>query len=295
MTKLVEGIGRGIGDVVKGVGDAISGAVKGVGDLVTDIAKSPLGKALLIAGAVYFGGAALAGGFGSSGAGLSGFLSGMGTGVSTAASTLSSAWTGLLEGTMSIGQAASNIGGVYGTAFDAAAGAGGGMTAGAGALVTPPPITGAATGAVEGMGSGVKGLTVPGAAPSTAGLSGASIPVPAYTPPSYALGAPPVAPGLTVAPGALSGLGTGAATAAKEGLLAKIMSSQYTAPALISAGTQIGGALISGAGQKQAAEEEREYQARMAEEAKGRYNTNVGGQLQFKPKGFVARYMPPAG
>jgi hypothetical protein len=93
----------------------------------------------------------------------------------------------------------------------------------------------------------------------------------------------------------LSSIGTGVSKAAKEGLLAKIMSSQYTAPALISAGTQIGGALISGAGQKQAAEEEREYQARMAEEAKGRYNTNVGGQLQFRPKGFVARYMPPAG
>ena len=90
MSKVVSAVGNAVSSVVKGVVNVVKSVASGVGNLVKSIAKSPLGKALLIAGAVYFGGAALAGGFGSSAAGGS-FLSGMGTGVSSAASSLSSA------------------------------------------------------------------------------------------------------------------------------------------------------------------------------------------------------------
>jgi hypothetical protein len=47
----------------------------------------------------------------------------------------------------------------------------------------------------------------------------------------------------------------------------------------ITAGTQVVGGLIQGAGQKQAAEDQRAYEARMAQEARDRYNANVGASL----------------
>jgi hypothetical protein len=51
---------------------------------------------------------------------------------------------------------------------------------------------------------------------------------------------------------------------------------QYAA---ISGGTQLAGGLIQGMGQKQAMEDQRDYEARMAQEATDRYNANVGAPL----------------
>jgi hypothetical protein len=42
---------------------------------------------------------------------------------------------------------------------------------------------------------------------------------------------------------------------------------------------QVGGAYIQGQAQEKALREQREYEQRMAEEARSRYNTNVGSQL----------------
>jgi hypothetical protein len=100
MSKAVKAVGNAIGSVVKGAVKAVKSVVKGVGTVVKKVASSKLGKAVLIAAAVYFGGAALAGGFGSSAAGGS-FLSGMGTGVANAASSLSTAWGSALSGNFS--------------------------------------------------------------------------------------------------------------------------------------------------------------------------------------------------
>jgi hypothetical protein len=47
----------------------------------------------------------------------------------------------------------------------------------------------------------------------------------------------------------------------------------------ITAGTQVVGGLIQGAGQKAAAEDQRDYELRMAQEARDRYNANVGTSL----------------
>tara|TARA_R110000868_G_scaffold152986_2_gene378236 strand:+ start:154 stop:438 length:285 start_codon:yes stop_codon:yes gene_type:complete len=42
---------------------------------------------------------------------------------------------------------------------------------------------------------------------------------------------------------------------------------------------QVGGAIIQGKAQEEAMKEQREYEQRMADEARARYNTNAGTQL----------------
>ena len=83
--------------VVKSVGRAISKVVKGTVNAVKKFAKSKIGRVIITAAAIYFGGAALAGGFGSSAAGGS-FLSGMSSGVANAATSLKGAWTAATAG-----------------------------------------------------------------------------------------------------------------------------------------------------------------------------------------------------
>jgi hypothetical protein len=82
---------------VKSVGRAISKVVKGTVNAVKKVAKSKLGRIILTAAAIYFGGAALAGGLKGAAAGT-GFLSGMGTGVANAAAGLKGAWTAATAG-----------------------------------------------------------------------------------------------------------------------------------------------------------------------------------------------------
>jgi hypothetical protein len=59
----------------------------------------------------------------------------------------------------------------------------------------------------------------------------------------------------------------------------KVIASPYTAPALISGGMQVGGAYIQGQAQEKQLREQREYEERMAREARDRYNANAGAPL----------------
>lgn len=86
MSKVVKKIGKAIGKVVKGV-------VKGVKKVVKKIAKSKFFRVIATAALVYFGGAALMGGFSTIGTSTS-FLQGMSTG-------LSNAWAGVTGATSS--------------------------------------------------------------------------------------------------------------------------------------------------------------------------------------------------
>lgn len=124
MSKVVKAVGKAIGGAVKSVARAVTSVVKGVvnvvkkvvkasitsfkkvAQVVQKIAKSKIGKVIIAAAAIYFGGAALAGGFSASASGGS-FLAGMGTGVSNAAASLSTAWSSALSGNFA--QAGSSI------------------------------------------------------------------------------------------------------------------------------------------------------------------------------------------
>lgn len=209
MSKVVKGIGRAIGSVVKGVVKAVK-----------KVASSKLGKILLTAAAIYFGGAALAGGFGSSAAGGS-FLSGMGSGLSSAASGISSAWTAITTG-QGLGAAGSSLG----SGFTGAYGAG---AAGAGAAAET-----AAAGAFTGA--------------TSTGLP-------------------------TVAADSANILASGAGKTAAAG--SSILSSPYTAPALISGGS----ALIGGVMQGKSLEEQRNFELEQQRQARERYGANVGSRL----------------
>jgi hypothetical protein len=61
----------------------------------------------------------------------------------------------------------------------------------------------------------------------------------------------------------------------EPGLLAKAMSSQYTAPAAIMSGTQ----LLGGAMQGYGAQKQQDQQIQLAADERKRYNTNVGTRL----------------
>ena len=131
MSKVVKGIGRAIGSVVKGVAKAVKSVV-----------KSPVGKILLAAATVYFGGAALMGASQGFSAG-SGFLG-------TITSSLEGAMTGIGNAWTSLGTAASQaMSGNFANAGTALSGGleGSAVTVGAdGALTTTPMSMGAPAG-----------------------------------------------------------------------------------------------------------------------------------------------------
>lgn len=325
------GIGDAVSGVVKGIGNAVNDAVKGVGSLAKQIYESKIGKALIIAGAVYFGGAALAGGFGSAGAGGS-FLSGMGTGVSTAATSLSSAWSSALSA--DFGGALNTLGGSWGAAADAGANAARfGTQFGSAAASNAVNVMDGGADAVGSTFSGGSGggEIVTSTQPQMAGGYGSGMNVGAAPPPvsgaapsQFGLNTPYTAPGLP--PGGAAGpyglnntsanlLSSGGgnvpgaltmppASSAPVGMWDKMISSPYTAPALISGAMQVGGAVIAGAGQKQAQEDQQEYERRMMQEQIDRRNANVGAELfapgQYAaapgpapmPAGLARRYMP---
>lgn len=316
------GIGDAVSGVVKGIGDVVNGAVKGVGSLAKQIWDSKIGKAIVIAGAIYFGGAALAGGFGGASAGgMGSFFSGMGAGVSSAAGSLSSAWGSALAG--EFGAAGSTLGGSWGAAY------------GAGAGTAPVALVeGAASsfGGGEEVGSTFSGGSGPAAQPEMAGgygsgMNAGAAPPPPPPPAPYGLNTPYTAPGLppggAASPYSLTNASTNLASSggtglpstlpmppvssAPMGMFDKVISSPYTAPALISGAMQVGGAVIAGAGQKKAQEDQQEYERRMMQEQIDRRNANVGANLfapgQYaaapgpapQPMGLAARYMPQPG
>jgi hypothetical protein len=221
--------------VVKGIGRAVSKVVKGVVNVVKKVAKSKLGKVLIGAALVYFGGAALMGGMAApAGSGISGFLSGAGSGLSSAATGISNAFTALTQGSLS-GVKTALSEGFMGTGSAAFTGS------------TP---TGLATVAAD-----AAPLAVQTAAPTAGAFTGQTI-----------TGLP------TVAADAANVLNAGSGG---SGLLAKAMSSPYTAPALISGGTQLIGGVMQGYG----AQKQQERQEQLAEDQKKAYNTNVGTRL----------------
>lgn len=257
MSKVVKGAVNAVKSVVQGVVKVVKGVASGVGNLVKSIAKSKLGKAIVISAAVYFGGAALAGGFGSSAAGGS-FLTGMGKGVGSAASTLSSAWGSLVSG--NFGSAASQIGGAWGAAGNAASGA----------VVNATP--GVMTGALSGTGAAtppINGLDMMPSVPARVDLPINGLDTmpsaPPWTPP------PPDSPITTLAKMPPPDLPYERLINGAEkttGIWDRILSSPYTAPALISGGMQLGGNLMQAAAQ-----------GRQAAEARARYQENVGTNL----------------
>jgi phage-related protein len=94
MSKAVKKVGRAVSGVVKGVTKAAGGAVKGVSNVVKKIAANPIGRLVLTAGAVYFGGAAIMGAMGGASAGT-GFMGTLSGGLKGAAAGIGNAWTGL--------------------------------------------------------------------------------------------------------------------------------------------------------------------------------------------------------
>ena len=114
MSKVVKKVGKAIGKVVKGV-------VKGVKKVVKKISKSKFFKVIATAALVYFGGAALMGGFSTIGTSTS-FLQGMSTGLSNAWAGITGATSSALGGNFA--QAGSQLAaGAKGAAFNTVTGA----------------------------------------------------------------------------------------------------------------------------------------------------------------------------
>jgi hypothetical protein len=288
------GIGDAVSGVLKGVGDAVNGAVKGVGTLAKQIWDSDVGKAIIIAGAIYFGGAALAGGWSSVGAGGS-FFSGMGAGVSSAANSVALAWETSTLGPLGSAWTEAGMAGAEIGASQAATAAALGRgvatpTAGLGGAPGAPAASAAGSSAgygTAGAGAGA-GLGADQAAfglNQSAALNGASI-VPEAAP-AITSSLPPAAPQPWYSQ-ALDYI-TPQSDLAKYGL--------------ISGATQIAGGIIQGMGQDQAAQEQREYEAQQLKNAQDLRNANMAGELwapgQYaapvaatQPAGLARRYMP---
>lgn len=288
VSQVFGGIGDAVSGVLKGVGDAVDGAVKGVGTLAKQIYDSDVGKAIIIAGAIYFGGAALSGGFGSYGAGGS-FFSGMGTGVASAADSIALAWT-----ESSLGP----LGNAWGAAGDAGANAAR-FTAGSGLTVAPsaasaaaaPPVAPAPAAAVAPAPTASLGAPPPTVAAAPGGT----------TVGTYSLGNASV-PQITQASASLPPVDQSWYSKAIDYVTPKSELAKY---GLISGATQLAGGLIQGAGQEQAAKDEREAQEAALKAAQDLRNANMSAELfapsQYAaapaavtaaPTGFYKRYMP---
>lgn len=216
MSKAVKSVRRAVSGVVKGVTKAVKGVVKGVSGLVKKISSSKLGRVLIMAAAIYFGGAAIMGGMKGMAAGT-GFMSGAGTGIANA-------WTGLqAAGSAAMGGNFSAAGSNLSAGFQ-------GTAASAGIAAPQAVITGTALGA--------PGVVAPVAAPAAGGFMSS----------------------------------TGGAAA-------------------ITAGGQIAGGLIQGAGQQKALEDERAF----AEAERERINNEMAtGRFQFG-EASDSSFAPPAG
>ena len=251
MSKVVKKIGRSIGKVVKGV-------AKGVKKVWKKVKQSKVLKAIAIAALVYFGGAALMGGIGGAagGGGVSGFLSGAAQGMGNAWSSIGAAGSSAMGGNFSA--AGSNLmAGVQGQTINAATGAVTGVVSGgANALL-------ANTGTAAGTGAAAQGV------------------------PGFVQGATQTYGPANAATSAAVELGK---EEAKKGLLGTMMSSQYTAPALISTG----GNMISGYAQGAQQQEMLDQQREQEQERRDIYGQNVGAVLNmpiFNPQ--TGRYEAP--
>jgi hypothetical protein len=240
MSKAVKSIGRAVSKVVQGTVKAVSSIVNKTVNVVKKFAKSKIGKVIIMAAAIYFGGAALAGGFSSSAAGGS-FLSGMGTGVANAASSLSGAWTAATAGN-----------------FSAA-----GSSLSAGFQGTTTALQAANAGAIT------NGMTqAQMLATQNAGISGAT----AATNSAAATAFPASAAGAGAGGSSALAL-TPQAVAGSKGLIGSLSPmGQYAA---ISGATQLVGGAVQGYGAQKAQEDERKYAEQQLAEQRARYESSV--------------------
>ena len=175
-------------------------------------------------------------------------------------------------------------------------GAVGGASAGTG-------IAGTLSGAISGAGAGISsewsGLT---GALGAGSLSGAASSLGSGFTGAYGAGMSAVAPQLATAmggagagaagagaapmatyavPGAktATGLNLLGADAASSGIIGKMMASPYTAPALISGGTQLIGGAMQGYGAQKQYEQQKQDQLDLEAAARDRYNRNIGTRL----------------
>ncbi len=236
--------------VVKSVTRVVSKVVKSAASVIKKVASSKLGKILVTAAAVYFGGAALAGGFGSSAAGGS-FLSGMGTGVANAASSLSTAWGSALSGNFS-GAGSALASGFQGQAA-------GGMTT-------------SMAGAGGAAGAGTSGVTQANIGASMGGAQG-------ITAPAGGLGTV----GGSIGGGAGAGVGAGVGAGAGAGAGGMSVGQGLMGAAKIQAGTALIGGVMQGKGQADAVADQRAYEERMAQQSRSRADQNIGAQLWNTP------------
>jgi len=121
------------------------------------------------------------------------------------------------------------------------------------------------TGSVAGTSAATAGAAATGAAAELAPVAKvASAPVASSAP-------------WTASSTGLNVLASEAAPAASKGILGSIMNSPYTAPALISGGTQLAGGLIQGYGAQKQYEDQKQLDA----DARKRYNQNIGVNLNI--------------
>jgi len=238
----------------RSIGKVVKGVAKGVKKVWKKVKQSKVLKAIAIAALVYFGGAALMGGIGGAagGGGISGALSGAAQGMGNAWSSIGAAGSSAMSGNFSA--AGSNLmAGVQGQTINAATGAVTGVASGgANALLANPGVANI---------PGMKGINTGGA--------------------TQAYGATNAATSAAVELGKQE---------AKKGLLGTMMSSPYTAPALISTG----GNMISGYAQGAQQQEMLDQQQEQELERRDIYDQNVGAVLNmpvFNPQ--TGRYETP--
>lgn len=231
MSKAVSSVARSVSSVVSGAVKAVTSVTKsvasGLGGIVKQITSSKIGKVAMLAAAIYFGGAALSGGFGApAGSGLSGFLQGAGAGVSNAASSLSTAWGQAVSGNLS--QAGSSLSsGFQGQAANSA--------------IANAPLT--QTQMLNAQNAGIPGatdLTNQAAKGAITNPSNAGLQLTQQT--------------------AGGGMGVG------EGIMG-------------AAKIQAGSALIGGAMQGKALQDQRQFELDQAAAARERYNANAGAKI----------------
>ena len=238
----------------RSIGKVVKGVAKGVKKVWKKVKQSKVLKVIATAALVYFGGAALMGGIGGAagGGGISGALSGAAQGMGNAWSSIGAAGSSAMGGNFSA--AGSNLmAGVQGQTINAATGA----------------VTGVASGGANAL------LANPGVAniPGMTGINTGGA--------TQAYGATNAATSAAVELGKQE---------AKKGLLGTMMSSPYTAPALISTG----GNMISGYAQGAQQQEMLDQQQEQELERRDIYDQNVGAVLNmpvFNPQ--TGRYETP--
>ena len=300
MSKVVKKVGLAIGKVVKGVKKVVSKAWD-------KIKSSKILKTIAIAAAVFVtGGAALGalGGFAASG--ISGIASGAMAGISSAWGGIVGAGSALVGGNVGLAGSALKAGitgakisgaaAALGTTGAAITGAGG-IAAYKAAVSAMPGLAGAATqaagaatggaatgGAATGGGYGVStALVGPPPAPVTPGVNLGALGGQAGTTSQIftnaSLGQPALAEAAKM--GMKEAVTAGVQEAGKQSLFSQMISSPYTAPALLNTA----GNMISGYSQGRAQEE-------AEQDARRRYNSNIGARINPSIYGAMTGVTP---